>query len=178
VLGAGSEALVLLVVFVLALGALPFLLVGGAALLARWSAPVAERSSSGVTFRRFAAALVPIGFALWAAHYTFHFLTGALTVIPVAQSAAKDLLGWAALGEPWWTWVGLQPGSVLPLQLGMVVLGMFGSIAVAYAIADREHPGRRSAAALPWALVVVLIAAASMWVFLQPMEMRGTPLAG
>ena len=173
-----SEALVLAVVFGAGLIAVPVLLLGAASLLTRRTAPRADRPTAAQTFRRFAAALLPLGFALWLAHYGFHFLTGALTIVPVMQSAARDLMGWAALGEPWWTWVGMQPGSVLPLQLGAVILGAFGSIAVARAIADREHPLAPSRAALPWAVVIVLIAAASMWVFLQPMEMRGTPLAG
>jgi len=177
-IGIRSEALVLAVVFAAALGAAPFFLLGGASLLTRWTAPPADRPAVTLTFRRFAASLLPLGFALWLAHYGFHFLTGALTIIPVTQSAAADLLGWMALGDPWWTWVGMRPGSVLPLQLGVVVLGAFGSIAVAYAIADREHPYAAARAALPWALVTVLIAAVSIWVFLQPMEMRGTSLAG
>jgi len=177
-LGTQSEALVLALVFAGVLVAAPFVLLGGAALLTRRAAAPSGRPTVALTFRRFAAALLPLGLALWLAHYGFHFLTGALTVVPVTQSAVRDLLGWAALGEPWWSWVGMRPGSVLPLQLGAVMLGAFGSIAVAYAIAEREHPLNAPRAALPWALVVVLIAAASMWVFLQPMEMRGTSLAG
>ena len=47
-------------------------------------------------------ALVPFGFGVWLAHYGFHLFTGVLTVVPVTQSAAIDLLGWAALGEPAW----------------------------------------------------------------------------
>ena len=67
---------------------------------------------------------------MWLAHYGFHFLTGALTVVPVTQSAAIDLMGWPALGEPLWRWAGMRPGAVLPIQLGCIVLGTIGSLAV------------------------------------------------
>ena len=177
-LGTTSEVLVLAIVFVVALAAAPLVLLGGASLLTARTTPAAERPTAATTFRRFAAALLPLGFALWLSHYAFHLLTGVLTIVPVAQSAARDVLGWAVLGGPWWTWVGMRPGSVLPLQLGVVVLGAFGSMAVAYAIAGREHPAAAARAALPWAAVILLIAGVSMWVFLQPMEMRGTSLAG
>ena len=175
-----SEGPVLALVFLGALVAAPLVLVGGAAVLTRRlvSASASDRPPAGLTFRRFAHALVPLGVALWLAHYGFHLLTGALTVIPVAQSAVIDLAGWAALGEPRWTWVGMRPGSVLPIQLGAVTLGAFGSITLACLIAGREHPRTAIRAALPWMVVTVVLALLSVWVFLQPMEMRGTSLVG
>ena len=177
-LGLRSEAPVLVLVFAAALIAAPFVLVGGAAFATRRLVPASDRRPAGVTFRSFAHALVPLGFALWLAHYGFHLLTGALTVIPVSQSAVADLLGWAALGEPRWTLVGMRAGNVFPLQLGAVLLGALGSISLAYLIAEREHPRMAMRAAAPWALVVVLLAVFAVWVFLQPMEMRGTSLPG
>ena len=42
---------------------------------------------------RYAYALVPFGAGVWLAHYGFHFLTGALDVVPVTQSAAIDAGG-------------------------------------------------------------------------------------
>ena len=179
-MGVRSEAPVLALVFAGALFVAPLALVGGAALTTGrlTSRSAADRPSAGLTFRRFAHALVPLGFALWLAHYGFHFLTGALTIVPVLQGAVADAAGWALLGDPRWTWVGMRPGAVLPIQLGIVVLGAFGSAALAYLIAEREHPRRAALAAVPWAVVVLVLAVASVWVFLQPMEMRGTPLVG
>ena len=83
---------------------------------------------------RYAYGLVPLGFSMWLAHYGFHFFTGALTVVPVTQSAAIDVLGWAALGDPLWRWVGMRPGAVFPLQLGCILLGTAGSLAVMHLI--------------------------------------------
>jgi hypothetical protein len=185
-LGVTTEGPVLAVVFAGALVAAPLVLLGGAAVATRLAVQetgppgigARERPSAGLTLRRFAGSLIPMGFALWLAHYGFHLLTGALTIVPVSQSAAADLAGWAVLGEPRWTWVGMQPGSVLPMQLGVVLLGAFGSIVLAYLIAEREHPRSARLAALPWAVVTVLLAVVSVWIFLQPMEMRGTSLAG
>lgn len=173
-----SEGPVLALVFAGALIVAPLALLGGAALATRRLVPAAGRPPAALTFRRFAHALVPLGFGLWLAHYGFHLLTGALTVVPVSQSAVVDLLGWPALGEPRWTWAGMRPGSVFPLQLGALLLGATGSLALSWLIAEREHPHAEVRAALPWAFVIVLLTVVSAWVFLQPMEMRGTVFGG
>ena len=126
-----------------------------------------------VTTAQHAMALVPLGFAIWVAHYAFHLLTGALTIVPVAQAAAIDATGWPALGEPAWTWVGMQPGSVLPFQVGLVLLGACGSIGLLHALSRRDPGSRAAGAAAPWVTLVALLAAAAVWTFVQPMEMRG-----
>jgi polyferredoxin len=122
---------------------------------------------------QYAVALVPFGFGVWVAHYAFHLLTGALTVVPVTQAAAIDALGWAALGEPLWTWVGLQPGSVLPIQVGIVIVGACGSIGLLQALAHRDHGLRAARVMAPWVTLVAVLAVAALWTFAQPMEMRG-----
>lgn len=122
---------------------------------------------------QYAVALVPFGFGVWVAHYAFHLLTGALTVVPVTQAAAIDAFGWPALGEPAWTWVGLQPGSVLPIQIGLVIIGACGSIGLLHALAQRDHGARSARVSVPWVAVVAVLAVAALWTFAQPMEMRG-----
>src|SRR5690606_39145686 len=127
---------------------------------------------------RYALALIPLGFGLWLAHYSFHLLTGVLTIVPVVQSAAADLAGWPFLGAPLWRWVGLRPGAVFPIQIGFVLLGALGSFATAYALAERDAPSRPAAVAVPWTIVIALLAAAALWVLAQPMEMRAVELPG
>ncbi|MGH9372041.1 MAG: FesM, partial [Vicinamibacterales bacterium] len=127
---------------------------------------------------RYAVAFVPFGFGMWLAHYAFHFLTGALTIVPVAQSAIVDAIGWAALGDPQWRWAGLRPGALFPIQIGFVLLGTIGSLAVAHGISEREHPTRAGVAVVPWAVVLVALAATAVWVLSQPMEMRGMEFPG
>lgn len=174
---ASSEAPVLAVIFLLALGVVPLGLLGAAAFISRLLSPRPTRPVVR-DIVQYAAALVPFGFGVWLAHYTFHLLTGALTILPVAQSAVLDLLGWAALGEPRWAWVGMQPGAVFPVQLGFLLLGTMGSLAVAIGIAEREHANRVRRAAAPWAGLVVLLAIAAAWILSQPMEMRGVEFPG
>jgi hypothetical protein len=121
----------------------------------------------------YAYALAPLGFGIWLAHYLFHFLTGALTAVPVTQAAAIDLLGFAALGEPLWRLVGMPPGSVFPIQLGFVLLGTAGSLALVHATSIRDSPSRPWTASAPWLLLVAALAAATLWTLAQPMAMRG-----
>jgi hypothetical protein len=171
------EAPVLLVVFIVALGLIPAGLLIGAAASSRLITR-SHRRSVRDDITRYAVGLIPFGFGLWIAHYAFHFLTGVLTIVPVTQSAAADLFGWALLGDPLWRLAGMRPGAVLPIQVGFVMLGTFGSLAVTHGISEREHPGRPLVATAPWAVVLFLIAAAALWVLSNPMEMRGIGFQG
>ncbi|HKW18783.1 MAG TPA: hypothetical protein VJO35_14845 [Terriglobales bacterium] len=122
---------------------------------------------------RYSYALVPLGFGIWLAHYAFHFLTGLLTVIPVTQSAVTDL-GWNFLGDPRWMWTGIPVRFVQPIELCFIGLGLVGSLLVTRRLAEddcMDHPMR---AFVPWAVVCLLICAASVWLMFQPMEMRAT----
>jgi polyferredoxin len=126
----------------------------------------------------YVATLAPLGVGIWAAHYGFHFLTGLWTAIPVVQAAIIDLSGAAALGEPLWQWVGLPSGVVFPIQLGFVLLGATGSLALAHAVSTREVPGRAWIATAPWAALIGALTAAAIWILGQPMAMRGVGFSG
>jgi ferredoxin len=169
-LGATSEWPVLAIVFIVGLLIVPAVLLGIAGAVTRGLAGVGGSLRS--TIVRYAYALVPIGFGIWLAHYGFHLLTGVLTVVPVVQSAVVDAFGRALLGGPAWGWVGVQPGSVFPIQLGCVVLGAVGSMGLVHAISLRDQPSRPALSSVPWLAVVALIATAALWILAQPMEMR------
>jgi ferredoxin len=171
-LGLAGEVPVLALLFVAALVVAPLALVGGASLATPVLAGAPVRTA-GRAFGTFAWALVPLGFGVWLAHYGFHLLTGVLTVIPVTQSAAMDALGWPVLGAPLWGWTGMRPGSVYPLQVGLVLLGASGSIGLAYLCAEQEYGDRPVRVAVPWVALTLAIAAAALWTLSQPMEMRG-----
>ena len=175
-MGGASEGWVLGLVFVGGLCAVPFAFLVGAAAATRILA--GDPRPSGRIAVHYAYALVPFGFGVWLAHYGFHLLTGALTIVPVTQSAAADLLGWAALGAPRWRWTGLRPGTVFPIQLGLILLGTIGSLAVAYHISEREYPDHPGPATAPWAVVIVALASIAVWILSQPMEMRGIGFTG
>jgi polyferredoxin len=170
-MGGASEAAVLATVFIVCLGVIPMLLLGGAAAITRMLLGNTE-ASIGQTITNYAYSLVPFGFGVWLAHYGFHLLTGVLSVVPVAQNAAQDVLGWPALGVPNWAWAGVRPGVVFPIQLGFILLGTMGSLALAFRISQRDYPARPALPTAPWAVVTVSLATAAIWILAQPMEMR------
>ena len=188
-IGTRSEWPVLAVIFIVGLLVLPAALLSGAGAVTRAFAPeprgtslrpfgALARQSLAATVQSYAYALIPIGLGIWVAHYGFHLLTGLLTIVPVAQSAVVDAFGHALLGGPFWGWVGLQPGAVFPIQLGCVVLGAAGSLAMVQAISQRDQPSRPVLASAPWLAVVLLIMTTALWILSQPMEMRAVSFLG
>ena len=155
--------------YLLALVALPLLAVGGAAALSRrWG-----RLEAGTleVATRYAYTLVPLGFGMWLAHYCFHFLTSYDTAVPVAQRFAADL-GLTWLGQPAWVRACCRPvtGWLLPLELLFLDVGLLLSLYAGFRLA----PSLKALA--PWALLMVLLFAAGVWILFQPMQMRGTVL--
>ena len=179
--GATSQAPGLSLIFVLGLLVLPLSTVAGAAaasrrLSGRHHAPMAQVA------RRYVYALVPMGFGMWLAHYSFHFLSGGITIVPVVQSFLADIGLRAA--QPRWDLGALAPaGSLFPIEALLLYLGAFGSIIVAFHIAQRDlgvaGAGARRAvlgALAPWLVLIVLLLGWGLWIMVQPMEMRGTML--
>jgi Fe-S-cluster-containing hydrogenase component 2 len=176
-IGARSEGPVLGALFVIVLALAPLVLVAVAAGLTRWFTRTPRASMASIA-TAYSYALIPLGFGVWLAHYAFHLLTGVLTVIPVTQAAVGDLAGWAVLGTPMWQLTGIRPGVVFPLEVGVILMGASGSLALAYLISERDHAERPLAAAIPWALVTVAVAAAALWITAQPMDMRAVAFPG
>lgn len=166
----------LVLIFVLGLLVLPLILLGAAALLTRTQLSGARLDT---IVRRYVWALAPMGFGMWLAHYSFHFLTGGLTIVPVVQSFLADVGLFA--GQVRWDLGLLVPQSWLfPIEAAFLYLGATVSLITAVQIAGNDPAGRRStpgqalAAALPWIVVVLLMLGFGIWIMLQPMEMRGT----
>ncbi|MDX9832886.1 MAG: FesM [Anaerolineae bacterium] len=177
VLNTTRELPVLALIFSGGLVVLPALLLLPAGWLSlRWSRAKGGFARGGLRtwIVRFSYALVPLGLGVWLAHYSFHFLTGFWTWVPVLQSFVADLAGTPLLGAPRWSLGPLLPSAFLyPLEIGFLGLGWFGSLLAAHRIA-----GGRVRAWLPWAVVLSLLFAAAVWLMGQPMEMRGTFLVG
>lgn len=154
----------------------PAILLGGAA----WLTQIATKTRQSVfdIVNRFARSLLPIGFGIWLAHYGFHFFTGCLTVIPIAQNAALQSCGWPLLGEPLWQLGGLPESVVFPMEVGFMGLGLLGSWMVAWSISLDVAPRKAANGFAPWALLHLLLFAAALWIMTQPMDMRGTFLGG
>jgi ferredoxin len=169
------EAPVLGVIFAFFLVLEPVLLLGGAAWAARSWGGVRRALLPMVV--RYTYGLVPLGFGMWLAHYSFHFLTGLYTIVPVVQSAVASL-GRSFLGKPRWTLTGLPSNAVQVFEIGFLVLGFAGSLAVTHSLAAEDSPGRPLRAFIPWATVCAILWIASMWLIFQPMEMRATLMSG
>lgn len=134
----------------------------------------------GLIIRRYIYALAPLGFGMWLAHYSFHFLTGGLTIVPVIQSFLADI-GWYH-GVVRWGLGPIVPGEWLfPIEAILLYLGAFGAIVTAFQIA-REHlestPGGNHAIVLravaPWLILILALLIVGLAILVQPMEMRGT----
>jgi cytochrome c oxidase assembly factor CtaG len=174
-LGLRSPLLVTSAYYLLALFVLPLVLVGGAAVLSRrWGGAPASWLEVAT---RYSFALVPLGFAMWLAHYGFHFLTSYDAAVPTAQRFAGDL-GWTGLGEPEWaSGCCAAVAAWLPrLEIILLDLGLLLSLYAAYRISLAQPPrlSRALGALVPWALLMVLLFLAGVWIVLQPMQMRGT----
>jgi hypothetical protein len=126
---------------------------------------------------RYSYSLVSVGFGMWLAHDSFHFLTGLLTIVPVTQRALADI-GWPMLGEPLRTLTGIPKSAVQPLEFGFLALGFTGSLLVAYRLAEEDSAERPLRAFAPWAAVSTLLLVSSVWLMLQPMEMRAAFMSG
>ncbi len=175
VLGTTDRATVLGVLFTACLVVEPVVLIG----LAAWATRRATGSTRGLLSlaTRYIYSLVPLGFGVWVAHYSFHFLTGVLTVVPVVQNAFTEM-GWPVLGKPLWRLTGLRTGAVYPMEVGFLVLGLIGSWSVAVRLARTDHPAAPWRAYLPWLILHGVLFAAGVWLMGQPMEMRGTFIGG
>src|SRR5262249_38332221 len=124
-LGAWSGPLVTAGLYFVALVLLPLLSVAGAAALSRrWG----RLSGGGLSVAaRDCVALGPMGFGMWLAHYSFHFLTSYDAAAPTTQRFAAEH-GWTFLGEPVWRGSCCAPVvswlprlEVLFLQFGLLL---------------------------------------------------------
>ncbi len=171
---AWAEGVALALLFVLGGVILPFAAVVGASALSRILTRTANRLSLRDTAAAFSPALVPLSLGVWAAHYGFHFMTGALTIIPVFQSFLLDH-GITILGAPDWTLSGIQNLDLVALIQIVMLVGGFGTgILVAERTAARLYRRDSFAGLIPWALLLLALTALAFAVFTQPMEMRGT----
>ena len=123
--------------------------------------------------RRYAHCLVPLGFSIWLAHYSYHLLTGLWTFVPVAQSALSDL-GIFLPGPVRWDLGGISPAAATSIEQFLIGCGLLGSLQTAWRIAESVHGAAKRRAVLPWAVLCLLLWSAALWLLSQPMDMRGT----
>jgi ferredoxin len=176
-----SEALVLGLVFMATVILLPLVLAYSAAWLGKLLSRTA--SSLNLIIMRYAYAFVPLGLAIWMAHYLFHFLTGAMTLVPALQTFFADTLGVPLLGEPDWTLAQWFVPSVTSIQWFQLIALTAGVLAAVYLTMNAARRANRSSRlfwleAVPWLIILFVLAAASANTFILPMEMRGSAIGG
>lgn len=169
-----SEAVALLLI----LGTLNLLLPVALGLGAAWLSRQLTGSTESLrlSLSRYTPALVPLGFAVWFAHYGFHFATGALTIVPIFQNFLLDH-GVTLLGLPNWSLGAILPFRwLLPLQALIVLGGLLSGLYVLGERARCAHPNSQimMRAMLPWLLLLLALAFTALYLFTLPMEMRGT----
>jgi hypothetical protein len=98
---------------------------------------------------RLAFALVPLGAALWAGHFLYHLLTAGPT--------------------------GLTMNALLILQTLLLDAGFLGTLYLLWRGAAESRSRPRAFA--PWAVLAVALYAGGVWVFVQPMAMRGMAMS-
>ncbi|MBK8986776.1 MAG: hypothetical protein IPM39_11975 [Chloroflexi bacterium] len=173
-----NEGLLLFLIFAV----LNLLLPLGLGLGAAWSSRHLARRHEPlrVALARYAPALLPLSFAIWFAHYAgFHFLGSALSIVPVWQNFLLDH-NITLFGAPNWTLGPVLPTAWLdPLEMVVVLVGFAASF---YAVSRRARRAEERpdglAAQMPWLALLLALAAAAMFIFYLPMEMRGAGFAG
>ena len=86
--------------------------------------------------------------------------------------------GMGRSGEPRWTLTGLPGNIVLAIEIGFLLLGFAGSLALTYGLAEDDSPRQPLRSFIPWAAVGLVLFVASLWLLFQPMEMRAMLMAG
>lgn len=134
------------------------------------------KSTPREALMRWGYIMLPLGFGFWGAHYLFHFLTGALSIVPVVQNFfAQQPLLVAFNIDPNWRLSRVVPMKML-FPIGAAVVSGYAllSLYVSLKITLRDF-GRRGALALwPPLIFITAFALLSIWILSQPMEMRGT----
>lgn len=163
-----------LATYLIALVILPLCLVACVSAASRLWAKLEQSTLRVAT--RFAYALIPIGFAMWLAHYSFHFFTSWQSLWPVTQRFAHDY-GWTTLSAPEWacSCCAGMAAWIPRAELLFLGFGLLGSLYTAFRIAELDAKGTAQAVKsfMPWATLVVLLFIVAVWIIHQPMQMRG-----
>ena len=167
-LGISSEFVALLLIFVALNLLLPALAAAAAGQLGRWLTAAQKRDSLRDTVAAFAPSFVPIGFGIWFAHYSFHFLLGPGLIVPVLSEFLGGSGDWAR-----WSF-SLDATLIGLLQLLVSLGGFIWSLRLAQKAALRLYRRQALLGMLPWALLQLLLMLAARHIFTLPMEMRGT----
>jgi hypothetical protein len=170
-----SSVPVVVALMVIAIAVLPALFGEVCTFLARQLSGVMVSPSEARA--RFGLTLLPLGFSMWLAHFGLHGFTGARSIVPAVTRGLDDL-GVASAGTPDWSMAMASATGSGALQLEILILGcgLLMSLYLAWKLAAQysTRVGPMVGLSLPWGVLAVLLYGAGVWIFLQPMAMRGT----
>ena len=173
--GLESSVPIIVTLMVIAIAVLPALFEKVCTFLARQLGGVT--ASPREVRARFGLALLPLGFSMWLAHFGLHGFTGARSIVPAVTRGLDDL-GVTSAGTPDWSMAMASATGSGALQLEILILGcgLLMSLYLAWKLAAQyaTRVGPRLGLSLPWGVLAVLLYGAGVWIFLQPMAMRGT----
>jgi ferredoxin len=125
---------------------------------------------------RFSMCLVPLGAAMWAAHFLFHLDTGWTSGWTAFQRATQDV------GLRWFNASGiggspslLSADAMLVMQTLALDAGLVLALYLGWRVARDYAPRAGDALRLlaPWVGVATVLFGLGIWIFLQPMQLRG-----
>jgi cytochrome c oxidase assembly factor CtaG len=127
------------------------------------SVRVSGRELSGA----FALALIPLGFSMWVAHFSYHLIAGWSGIFTIG-ARILHFGGSAHLASQvpaWW-----PSAEILVLDCGLLL-----TLYVAWRLACQRTISRSRALAMltPWGALAVLLYSLGLWILFQPMQMRG-----
>ena len=174
-LGMHSPFVITSLYYFIVLAVLPLLAVSSTTVISGWWSQL--RREWPDVLMRFSYSLVPLGFGMWLAHYSFHFFGSYETVVPVVARFMADL-GFSGASPPSWALSCCRPVADWLLRLEIVCLdfGLLLSLYTSYHIALSLSTGTLQAIKvfLPWAVLTGFLFLVGVWIVLQPMQMRGT----
>ena len=127
-------------------------------------------------FCRFSICLVPLGAAMWAAHFLFRLDTGWKSGWVAFQRAMQDvglkLFKASGMGS---SLPLFSADAVLVAQTLVLDIGLLLALYLGWRLARVYAPRARDALCLlaPWAGLATVLFGFGIWIFLQPMQMRG-----
>jgi hypothetical protein len=120
--------------------------------------------------------LVPLGAAMWAAHFLFHLDTGWTSACVAFQRATQHVgLGWFKASAMGVSSPLISADALLVTQTLVLDAGLSLALYLGWRLARTHAPRARDALRLlaPWAGLAMVLFGFGVWIFLQPMQMRG-----
>ena len=164
-----SEVLVLIIFFTI----IPLLGLGITVLMTYLADILGQgKAKIKTAFMRWGYVTIVLGIGFWTSHYLFHFLTGALSIIPVFENFFY-IRGFDI--DPNWQLSKVIPFSWLfPINAGITAIYTFIAVYITVRIAIRDFGERGVLAMWPMLVYVLAFATIAITILAQPMEMRGT----